>query len=177
MHLRAYEDDAQVNKRARIAQAARLASDLDGDVAAGKIVVVGGDFNSSPYPNLTPAMSAFYRSDAAPGEGWGRFYEADHDDTAYWEQPVPDCVVGTHTSCRSGESTLIGLSPLAADRRNSKIDYIFFSGTTDPASLSGDAIPLYIRDAGNNILMDSNGKYQKVSDHAFYRGLATVTTS
>ncbi|MFH8935747.1 endonuclease/exonuclease/phosphatase family protein [Streptomyces griseosporeus] len=174
-HLRAFQDDRLINQRARTAQAARLASDLDGDIAQGKIVVVGGDFNSYAFPNLTPAMNAFYRPDAAPGGGWGVFYEADHDDTAYWTLPAPDCVVGTDTSCRSGESTIVDESPTIT--HNTKYDYIFYSETSDPASLSGKPVPLYLRDAGGKILLDAEGKYQMVSDHAFYRGLATVKAS
>ncbi|MFF8279588.1 hypothetical protein ACF05T_26280 [Streptomyces lateritius] len=49
--------------------------------------------------------------------------------------------MGTDTSCRTGESTLVNLSPLDDDKRNSKIDYIFFSETTAHATLSGDAVP------------------------------------
>lgn len=187
VHLRAYEDDLKVNRRARIAQAARLASDLDGDVSpapgAGKIVVVAGDFNSAPYPNLDPTTNAFYRSDAKPGEGWGRFYEADSDDHNYYTQPVPDCVVGSDATCRTGESTILHESP--TKDHNSKIDYIFYSETTDTASLSGDAIPMYLTDAqGTGVTEDrtkaavgADGKYLRLSDHAFYQGLATVRAS
>ncbi|MFE3496249.1 endonuclease/exonuclease/phosphatase family protein [Streptomyces sp. NPDC059169] len=185
VHLRAFSDDKLVNERARVAQAARLASDLDGDIAAGKVVVVGGDFNTLPYRNRTPALDNFYRASAAPGGGIGRFYEADHDDPAYWTQPDPDCLVGTDTSCRTGESTLVNLSPLPGDKRNSKIDYIFFSETTAHATLSGDAIPMYLKDAAGTVIThgeaqaarDAEGKYLKVSDHAFYRGLVTVSAS
>lgn len=184
VHLRAYPDATQVNERARVAQAARLASELDEDIAAGKVVVVGGDFNTLPQPNKTPALDSFYRAGAMPGGGIGRFYEADHDDNTYWNLPEPDCVAPA-TSCRTGESTIVDVSPLAGDQRNSKIDYIFFSETTAHATLSGDALPMYFKDAARTIITrlpeeaakDSAGKYLKLSDHTFYRGLATVTVS
>ncbi|MGX1129101.1 endonuclease/exonuclease/phosphatase family metal-dependent hydrolase [Streptomyces glaucescens] len=185
VHLRAFSDDKLVNERARVAQAARLASDLDGDIAAGKVVVVGGDFNTLPQPGKTPALDSFYRASAAPGGGIGRFYEADHDDTAYWEKPAFLCAVDTETSCRTGESTIVNLSPLEDDKRNSKIDHIFFSETTAHATLSGDAIPMYFKDAAATVITHfeteaakgADGKYLKVSDHAFYRGMATVTAT
>ncbi|MFF8595216.1 hypothetical protein ACF061_27975 [Streptomyces sp. NPDC015220] len=143
------------------------------------------DFNTLPYQNRTPALDSFYRASAPPGGGIGRFYEADHDNPAYWTQPEPDCVVGTDTSCRTGEATLVNLSPLPADKRNSKIDYIFFSETTAHATLSGDAIPMYLKDAAGTVFTDreteaardADGKYLKVSDHAFYRGTVTVSAS
>ncbi|MFF8604929.1 endonuclease/exonuclease/phosphatase family protein [Streptomyces sp. NPDC015346] len=185
VHLRAFADDKLVNERARVAQAANLASALDQDIAAGKVVVVGGDFNTLPQPGKTPALDSFYRASAAPGGGIGRFYEADHDDTAYWEKPTPLCAVGTDTSCRTGESTIVNLSPLEGDKRNSKIDYIFFSETTAHATLSGDAIPMYLKDAAGTVITHveaeaakgTDGKYLKVSEHAFYRGLVTVTAT
>jgi hypothetical protein len=71
------------------------------------------------------------------------------------------------------------------EKRNSKIDHIFFSNTTAHETLSGDALPRYFKDAARTEIVrdplqaakDANGKYLKLSDHAFYRGLATVTVS
>lgn len=142
VHLRAFHDPAGEGNRARTAQAARLASDLDGDIAAGKIVVVGGDFNSNPADT---AMNAFYRLNTNVEHGWGRFYEADEDDGRYFASYC----ASTASACRSGDATI----------SSSKYDYIFYSETTDPASLS--ALPID----------------EPVSDHDFYRGLATVRTS
>ncbi|MFI1658079.1 endonuclease/exonuclease/phosphatase family protein [Streptomyces sp. NPDC020472] len=188
VHLRAYDDADGVNDRARLAQAARLASELDEDIDAGKVVVVGGDFNALPQPHKSPVLDSFYRPSAAPGGGIGRFYEADHDDNGgdpgYWSLTEPDCVAPA-TSCRSGESTVVDVSPLQGDQRNSKIDHIFFSETTAHSTLSGDALPMYFQDAARTIITrdpakaakDANGRYLKLSDHTFYRGLATVTVS
>lgn len=144
VHMRAFHDPAGEADRARTAQAARLASDLDGDIAAGKIVVVAGDFNSHPY---SPAMNAFYRMDTNVEHGWGRFYEADQDDTRYYNSTYCS---STATSCRSGERT-VGAA--------TKYDYIFYSETTDPASVSGLPID------------------ESMSDHCFYRGSALVRVS
>jgi hypothetical protein len=188
VHLRAFDDANGVNDRARVAQAARLASELDEDIDSGKVVVVGGDFNSLPQPHKSPALDSFYRASAAPGGGIGRFYEADHDDNGgdpnYWSLTEPDCVAPA-TSCRSGESTIVDVSPLQADQRNSKIDHIFFSETTAHSTLSGDALPMYFQDAARTNITrdpakaakDANGRYLKLSDHTFYRGQATVTVS
>ncbi|MBB4961005.1 endonuclease/exonuclease/phosphatase family protein [Micromonospora polyrhachis] len=148
VHLRAFRDPGNINKRARTAQAARLASDLDGDIAAGKIVVVGGDFNSLPTET---AMDAFYRSETKPGGGWGLFYEADQDDHNFYGNA--GCA-STATACRSGGRT-------AGTTGTNKIDYLFFSETSDAASVSG--LPIEVP--------------RTVSDHAFYRGLVEVTTS
>ncbi|MEV5973992.1 endonuclease/exonuclease/phosphatase family protein [Streptomyces sp. NPDC051921] len=166
VHLRSFHDPDLINQRARTAQAARLASDLDGDVAAGKIVVVGGDFNSWSDHNRTPAMDALYRSDAAPGGGWGVFYEADQDDANHYGKVGCDAAA---KACRSGAPTLVG--------SQTKYDYLFYSETTDPASVSGYTIDLYVRDAAGNIVKDAAGNDVKVSDHSFYRGLAQVATS
>jgi hypothetical protein len=144
VHLRAFSDPAGESKRARTAQAARLASDLDGDIAAGKIVVIGGDFNSLP---TDPAMNALYRLHTNVEHGWGRFYEADEDDTNYYNTTF---CASTAAACRSGAKT-IGTA--------SKYDYIFFSETTDAHSVSG--LPIE----------------EEMSDHAFFRGLATVRIS
>jgi len=148
VHLRAFQDPRNINKRARIAQAARLASDLDGDIAAGKIVVVGGDFNSLPTET---AMDAFYRSQTKPGGGWGLFYEADQDDKNFYGNA--GCAA-TEAACRSGGRT-------AGTSGTNKIDYLFFSETSDAASVSG--LPIEVP--------------RTVSDHAFYRGLVEVATS
>ncbi|WP_031005286.1 endonuclease/exonuclease/phosphatase family protein [Streptomyces sp. NRRL F-5727] len=192
VHLRAWDDPEGVNDRARSAQAARLASELDEDIDAGKVVVVGGDFNSVPQPHKGPALDSFYRSTAAPGGGIGRFYEADTTDDrdpdgtgpdpALWTMPEPDCVAPS-TTCRSGESTLLDLSTLDDDQRNSKIDHLFFSEATTTGTLSGGVYPLYFSDAARTKITynkadaakDANGKYLKLSDHAFYRGWSTVT--
>ncbi|MGW3439471.1 endonuclease/exonuclease/phosphatase family protein [Streptomyces bacillaris] len=194
VHLRAWDDPKGVSDRARSAQAARLASELDADIDAGKVVVVGGDFNMVPQPHKGPGLDSFYRPDAAPGGGIGRFYEADTTDTrdpdgtgpdpALWTLPDPDCVAPA-TTCRSGQSTTLDLSPLGDDQRNSKIDHLFFSEATTTASLSGGPRPLYFKDAARTTTTqnpaeaarDANGKYLKLSDHTFYRGWATVTVS
>lgn len=144
VHMRAFADPAGESKRARTAQTARLASDLDGDIAAGKIVVVGGDFNSVP---TDPAMNAFYRLDTNVENAWGRFYEADQDDKTYYNSAYCS---QTAAACRSGAKT-IGVS--------SKLDYIFYSETTDATSVSGLPID------------------ESMSDHWFYRGLANVRAS
>ncbi|MFD8009350.1 endonuclease/exonuclease/phosphatase family protein [Streptomyces sp. NPDC058955] len=192
VHLRAWDDPQGVNDRARSAQAARLASELDDDIEAGKVVVVGGDFNSVPQPHKGPVLDSFYRPEAAPGGGIGRFYEADTTDDrdpdldgpdpALWTLPEPDCAAPA-TTCRSGESTLLDLSTLSADQRNSKIDHLFFSEAATIGSLSGGVYPLYFSDAARTKVVykkedaakDAAGKYLKLSDHAFYRGWATVT--
>ncbi|MEV4759716.1 endonuclease/exonuclease/phosphatase family protein [Micromonospora sp. NPDC049559] len=145
VHLRAFHDPTNINGRARIAQAASLASNLDGDIAVGKIVVVGGDFNSHPTDT---AMDALYRPQTAPGRGWGLFYEADQDDSNYYAAGCP----ATATACRSGAKTVAVAT---------KYDYLFFSETVDPASVSG--LPVDVGDS--------------VSDHDFYRGLVEVRTS
>jgi hypothetical protein len=194
VHMRAFDDAKGVNDRARSAQAARLASELDDDIDAGKVVVVGGDFNAVPQPHKGPQLDSFYRPDAEPGGGIGRFYEADSDDNgdpdgpggdpAYWTMTDPDCAAPAKT-CRSGQSTTVDLSPTEADQRNSKIDYLFFSEATTPESLSGASVPLYFKDAARtettphtyDAAKDANGKYLKLSEHTFYRGLATVTVS
>ncbi|SCL45040.1 Endonuclease/Exonuclease/phosphatase family protein [Micromonospora citrea] len=144
VHLRAFHDPRNINQRARTAQATRLASDLDGDIASGKIVVVGGDFNSLP---THVAMDAFYRPETKPGGGWGVFYEADQDDKNYF---VNAGCASTAAACRSGGRTV---------GTKTKYDYLFFSETTDPSSVSG--LPVDVT----------------VSDHAFYRGFIQVATS
>ncbi|MET9435826.1 endonuclease/exonuclease/phosphatase family protein [Streptomyces sp. NPDC006551] len=194
VHLRAFDDAKGVSDRARSAQAARLASELDEDIDAGKVVVVGGDFNAVPQPHKGPFLDSFYRSDAEPGGGIGRFYEADSDDygdpdgagpdPGYWTMTDPDCVAPAKT-CRSGQSTIVDLSPTQLDQRNSKIDYLFFSEATTPETLSGASLPMYFDDAARTSITrfpedaakDANGRYLKLSDHTFYRGQATVTVS
>ncbi|MEV4758126.1 endonuclease/exonuclease/phosphatase family protein [Micromonospora sp. NPDC049559] len=144
VHLRAWNDPAGENARARAAQTATLASDLDGDIAAGKIVVVGGDFNSTPTDF---SMNAFYRLNTNVEHGWGRYYEADQDDQNHYNSAY--CSASA-TACRSGQNT---------HNTAKKLDYIFFSETTDPSSLS--ALPID----------------EPMSDHFFYRGLANVRAS
>ncbi|MEV6970221.1 endonuclease/exonuclease/phosphatase family protein [Hamadaea sp. NPDC051192] len=145
VHFRAFQDPAGINKRARTAQATRLASDLDGDIANRKIVVVGGDFNSHA---VDPAMDAFYRPETLPGGGFGMFYEADQDDDRYYGTRCS----ASAAACRSGAKTL-GTA--------TKYDYIFYSETVNPASVS--ALPIEVADT--------------VSDHDFYRGLIEVSTT
>lgn len=195
VHLRAFDDAKGVGDRARSAQAARLASELDADIDAGKVVVVGGDFNAVPQPHKGPVLDSFYRPDAAPGGGIGRFYEADTTDDndpdgsagpdpGYWTMTDPDCVAPAKT-CRSGQSTTVDLSPAQADQRNSKIDHLFFSEATTTDTLSGGSYPMYFADAARTDIThkpeeaatDANGKYLKLSEHTFYRGWATVTVS
>lgn len=145
VHFRAFQDPAGINRRARTAQATRLASDLDGDIARRKIVVVGGDFNSHA---VDPAMDAFYRPETLPGGGFGMFFEADQDDDRYYGTR---CAAAA-AACRSGAKTL-GTA--------TKYDYIFYSETVNPASVSG--LPIEVADT--------------VSDHDFYRGLVDVSTT
>ncbi|WP_225801897.1 endonuclease/exonuclease/phosphatase family protein [Streptomyces sp. NK15101] len=189
-HLYAYNDAKGIGHRARTAQAARLASELDDDIDAGKVVVVGGDFNAVPQPDKVPVLDSFYRSTAAPGGGIGRFFEADTTDDRdpdgpeppLWTQPVPDCVKSQEVeTCRSGQSTVVDVSPTEA--RNSKIDYLFFSEAAGAATLSAAPYAMYFDDAARtSITYDqdlaaraSNGDYLKLSDHTLYRGWSTVT--
>lgn len=98
--------------------------------------------------------------------------------------PEPDCAAPAKT-CRSGQSTTVDPSPADADQRNSKIDYLFFSEATTPETLSGASLPMYFKDAArteitphtHDAARDANGKYLKLSEHTFYRGMATVTVS
>ncbi|MFI8961833.1 endonuclease/exonuclease/phosphatase family protein [Streptomyces sp. NPDC053493] len=193
VHLYAYYDAKGVGDRARSAQAARLASELDADIDAGKVVVVGGDFNAVPQPHKVPVLDSFYRPGAAPGGGIGRFYEADTTDDrdpdgtgpepVIWTQTDPDCVAPADETCRSGQSTVVDVSP--TEPRNSKIDYLFFSEATGRATLSAGVYAMYFGDAARTgvkykpeeAARDSKGDYLKLSDHAFYRGWATVTVS
>lgn len=194
VHLYAFNDPKGVGDRARSAQAARLASELDEDIDAGKVVVVGGDFNDVPQPHKGPALDSFYRPKTAPGGGIGRFFEADTTDDrdpdgtgplpSNWAMTVPQCVAPDET-CRSGQSTTVDLSPLKEDQRNSKIDYLFFSEATGPGTLSGGPYAMYFGDAARTTIKykpeeaakDANGRYLKLSEHTFYRGWATVTVS
>ncbi|MFI6107442.1 endonuclease/exonuclease/phosphatase family protein [Streptomyces sp. NPDC051310] len=183
VHLRAFHDEKLVNQRARTAQAARLASELDGDIAAGKIVVVAGDFNSWPdqgnswVEHRTPAMDAFYRPDARPNGGWGVFYEADQADKDAWKYVEPAC---TAANCRAGERTVssrdfvYGQEPVG---KGTKYDYIFYSETTAPSSISADAFYLFVKNADGTIATKPDGTAKRISDHTFYRGQAQVKTS
>ncbi|MFI6107516.1 endonuclease/exonuclease/phosphatase family protein [Streptomyces sp. NPDC051310] len=195
VHLYAYYDAKGVGHRARAAQTARLASELDNDIDAGKVVVVGGDFNAVPQPDKVPVLDSFYRPGAAPGGGIGRFFEADTTDDRdpdgplpegpeppLWTQPDPDCVASQDVeTCRSGQSTVVDVSP--TEPRNSKIDYLFFSEATGRGTLSAAPYAMYFDSAARtNITYDpklaaqnADGTYLKLSDHAFYRGWATVT--
>ncbi|MFF9276954.1 endonuclease/exonuclease/phosphatase family protein [Streptomyces griseosporeus] len=190
VHLRAFADDALINLRARTAQAARLASDLDGDIAAHKIVVVGGDFNSTPengnsrVPRRNPTMNAFYRPETQPGGGWGVFYEADQADQRFWQFPDErPCVASTTVAsgCRSGERTVTdddfveAEAPGEAAVEGTKYDYIFYSELTGPTKISGDPFYLFVKDAAGNNVKNPDGTDKRVSDHAFYQAVGQVS--
>ncbi|MFF9475503.1 endonuclease/exonuclease/phosphatase family protein [Streptomyces roseolus] len=194
-HLYAYYDADGVGHRARTAQAARLASELDDDIAAGKVVVVGGDFNAVPQPHHAPVLDSFYRPTAAPGGGVGRFFEADTTDDRdpdgplpdgpeppLWTQTDPDCVASSVVqTCRSGQSTTVDVSP--TEPRNSKLDHLFFSEAAGAATLSAAPYAMYFDDAARTSLTYKaseaaravDGDYLKLSDHTLYRGWSTVT--
>lgn len=155
VHLRAFDDSLGVNVRARNAQAATLASELDKYIAGeGKAVIVGGDFNAAPGE---ASMSPMYRLSTPSEGGYGTFEEADQDTPTFL-----DSYCASATVCRSGEATYGSW-----DKRNSsnvttktsKIDYIFFSDVADSASVS--ALPVSV----------------PWSDHAVYRGQASVSTT
>lgn len=191
VHLRAFADDALVNLRARTAQAARLASDLDGDIAAGKIVVVAGDFNSTPengnsrVPRRNPTMNAFYRPETQPGGGWGVFYEADQADQRMWGFPDARACVPTTpaTGCRSGERTVTdddfveATAPGEDEVEGTKYDYIFYSELTSPTKISGDPFYLFLKDAAGHNVKNPDGTDKRISDHAFYQAVGQVSTS
>jgi hypothetical protein len=192
VHLRAFHDDALVNLRARTAQAARLASDLDGDIAAGKVVVVAGDFNSTPengnsrVPRRSPTMNAFYRPETQPGGGWGVFYEADQSDQRMWGFPDEGPCTPTSpqpTGCRSGERTVTDDDFVEAEApaedavEGTKYDYIFYSELTSPTKISGDPSYLFLKDAAGRNVKNPDGTDKRFSDHAFYQAVGQVSTS
>jgi len=150
-HFRAFQDPGGVNDAARLEQASNLTAHVAGDVAAGSIAVIGGDLNAPPFK---ASMNPFYALDAPDQPGTGHFYEADQDDGRYY---ADYCADGA-PACRSGAVTL---GPLGAGSSagSNKYDYVFFSETSDPASVS--ALPIDVA----------------TSDHAFYRALIEVATA
>ena len=150
-HFRAFQDPGGVNDAARLEQASNLTAHLAADVAAGSIVVIGGDLNAPP---TKASMSPFYPLDAPGQPGTGIYYEADQDDGRYY---ADYCADGA-TACRSGAVTLGPLGAGSSEGSN-KYDYVFFSETSDPASVSG--LPIDVAS----------------SDHAFYRALIEVATA
>ncbi len=147
-HFRAFQDPNGVNDAARLEQATNLTAHVAADVAAGSIVVLGGDFNAPPYK---ASMNPFYALDAPGQPGTGIYHEADQDDGRYYADDCPDGAA----ACRSGAVTLGPLGAGASAGTN-KYDYVFFSETSDPASVS--ALPLDVAS----------------SDHALYRALIEV---
>lgn len=119
VHIRAFhEADKQWNFRARWAQLAKLATEMDDDLLAeGQPVVLGGDFNAHAHER---AMDPLYqlKSDGTPGT-FGMFAEADQTDKSFFTD-------GCTTACRTGENTM-------ADR---KYDYVFYSAK-HASALSG----------------------------------------
>ncbi len=150
-HFRAFQDPGGVNDAARLEQASNLTAHLAGDVAAGSIVVIGGDLNAPPFK---ASMSPFYALDAPDQPSTGIYYEADQDDGRYYADYCADGAA----ACRSGAVTL-GPLGAGASAGSNKYDYVFFSETSDPASVS--ALPIDVA----------------TSDHAFYRALIEVATA
>lgn len=150
-HFRAFQDPGGVNDAARLEQASNLTAHVAADLAAGAIVVIGGDLNAPPYK---ASMNPFYALDAPGQPGTGIYHEADQDDGRYFADYCADDAA----ACRSGAVTL---GPLGAGSSagTNKYDYVFFSETSDPASVS--ALPLDVAS----------------SDHAFYRALIEVATA
>ena len=149
-HFRAFQDPDGVNDAARLEQATTLTAHVAADVAAGSIVVIGGDLNAPPSK---ASMNPFYALDAPGQPGAGIYHEADQDDGRYYADDCADAAA----ACRSGAVTLGPLGAGASAGTN-KYDYVFFSETSDPASVS--ALPLDVAS----------------SDHAFYRALIEVAT-
>ncbi|HEY8144394.1 MAG TPA: endonuclease/exonuclease/phosphatase family protein [Kofleriaceae bacterium] len=150
-HFRAFQDPNGVNDAARLEQATNLTGHVAADVAAGSIVVIGGDLDAPP---VKASMSPLYALDAPGQPSTGIYYEADQDDGRYYADYCADGAA----ACRSGAVTLGPLGAGASDGSN-KYDYVFFSETSDPASAS--ALPLDVA----------------TSDHAFYRALIEVATA
>ncbi|MEU3428343.1 FG-GAP repeat domain-containing protein [Streptomyces gardneri] len=81
---------------------------------AGIPVVLGGDFNSSPWGDV---LDRFYESGAGQG-AYGRFAEVDETDSERFQAPFTACTgVPAPSRCRSGAPTKSGVQ---------KLDYTFF---------------------------------------------------
>jgi endonuclease/exonuclease/phosphatase family protein len=164
-HLRAFQDDDLINRRARAAEAYTLTSDLDYDIyGRGRTAIVGGDLNSGLQDQ---AMSAFYTpklnnsnvSVPAGQTNGGSFVEADEDDNNYCS--------GTY--CRAAQPTCCRFPYDPNTNPGSvKYDYIFVGDrTTGPGNGTHQS----------DVTDISGGVYPTTtSDHGIYQGLFTFTS-
>jgi endonuclease/exonuclease/phosphatase family metal-dependent hydrolase len=162
VHLAAHADNAF-----RKTQVRKLRKHLAGDVAAGRAVVVGGDFNAVPSAS---ALDPLYHLTAKGGRGSGLFVEADETDKTW----IPE---GKGAPYRSGQPTKV--PPGGRGKAVKKIDHIFFSnagglgmGGAKAANLHGGVIVTPKVAGVHKVGPPEEGGY---SDHFVYRGRADIS--
>ncbi|MEU3693277.1 FG-GAP-like repeat-containing protein [Streptomyces narbonensis] len=116
--LAAYDDRVARNK-VMVREADLLARKTKEWEDSGIPVVLGGDFNSSPWGDV---LDRFYESGAGGG-AYGSFVEADETDRDHFGGNG-ECVDPSVVRCRMGDTTKFDASHAT---RVQKLDYTFFS--------------------------------------------------